>query len=85
MLHRGKSHELLRVTESLFSLDLVGLLKNLLQNTIVGFSRILNLPEMSGRETSPVMFALQLGAKSENMTGEDCTSLLQSKGQSVAS
>lgn len=48
----------------------------------MGFSRILNLP---GRETSTVMVALQLGAKSENMTGEACTSLLQSKGESVAS
>lgn len=51
----------------------------------MGFSRIFNLPEMSGRETSTVTFALQVGAKSENMTGEACTSLLQSKGQSVAS
>lgn len=51
----------------------------------MGFSRILNLSETSGRETSAVMFALQLGAKSENMTSEACTSLLQSKGHLVAS
>ena len=48
-------------------------------------SRIFNLPEMSGRESSTIMFALQVGAKSQNMTGGACTSLLQSKGQLVVS
>lgn len=43
------------------------------------------LPEMSGREMSTVMFALQLGAESENMTGEAVTNLLQSRSQLVAS
>lgn len=74
-----------RVSGSLSELYLVGLLKNLLQNTLVRFSRIFTLPEMSGRETSTVTFALQLGAESENMTGEAVTSLFQSRGQSVAS
>lgn len=59
---------------------LVALLKNLLQNTIVGFSRIFNLPEMSGRETSTVVFVLQLGAKSENMKGEAGTNIFTEQG-----
>lgn len=48
-------------------------------------SRILNLPEMSGRESNTIMFALQVGPKSQNMMGGVCTSLLQSKGQWVVS
>lgn len=68
-----------------FLVVLVGLLQYLLQKNIAVSSRTFSLPEVSGRERSTIMFALQVGAKSKNMTGGACTSLLQRKSQLLVS